>query len=86
MQVPPSTSLLHALSRNAESSAPAATSRAEAARAAARAAFQNVKTPAQSTQLAPAMQQQTAIAPAAPANPSQPGRILPRGSVVNIVV
>jgi hypothetical protein len=86
MQVPPSTSLLHALSRTAEPSAPAATSRAEAARAAAKAAFQNVKNPAASTQLAQAASQQTAVAPTAQASTSQPGRILPRGSVVNIVV
>jgi hypothetical protein len=86
MQVPPSTSLLHALSRAAESSAPAATSRAEAARAAAKAAFQNVKTPAVSTQIAQAAPQQNSVAPTAQALTSQPGRILPRGSVVNIVV
>jgi hypothetical protein len=81
MQVPPSTSLLHALSRVSDSSAPAAPSRAEAARAAAKAAFQNVKTPL--PQVAQAVPQQNAVAPAAT---SQPGRILPRGSVVNIVV
>jgi hypothetical protein len=84
MQVPPSTSLLHALSRVSDPSAPAAPSRAEAARAAAKAAFQNVKTP--STQVAQAVPQQNAVAPAASTAPSQPGRILPRGSVVNIVV
>jgi septal ring factor EnvC (AmiA/AmiB activator) len=86
MQVPPSTSLLHALSRVSDPSAPAAPSRAEAARAAAKAAFQNVKNPAASTQVVPAAPQQNSVAPATQASASQPGRILPRGSVVNIVV
>jgi hypothetical protein len=84
MQVPPSTSLLHALSRLPDSpatSGAAAPSRSEAARAAAKAAFQNLKTPA------PIAPHAAAAVPATqPAPNAQPGKILPRGSVVNIVV
>lgn len=86
MQVPPSTSLLHALSRLPDSpatSGAAAPSRSEAARAAAKAAFQNLKTPApiapQTAAPAPVLAVQSAPSAA-------PGKILPRGSVVNIVV
>ena len=86
MQIPPSNSLLQALS----GSAPQATSRAvrpaqsEAARAAARAVFSQLKAPTTPTT--------TVVAPPQTAVPTQtvtaasPGRSLPRGSIINILV
>jgi hypothetical protein len=84
MQIPPSASLLHALSHPArpagtEPAVPA--DKAAAARAAARAAFQAAQ-----------LQQQEPAAPVTapkavdPAPAAEQGRIRPRGSVVNIVI
>ena len=95
MQIPPSTALLHALSRVGEN-APAqarpaprtgdesarATVAPDAARAAAKAAFQALR-PAQPPAPVNVVTQPQA---AAPATQQQPARQLPRGSFLNVLV
>jgi hypothetical protein len=93
MQIPPSTALLHALSRVGDNAqrqpvpprADAATDRAvttpDSARAAAKAAFQALR-PAQ-----PAPVGAVAQPPAPSAPPAhQPAKPMPRGSVLNVLV
>jgi hypothetical protein len=94
MQIPPSTALLHALSRVGEN-APAqarpaprtgdesvrATVAPDAARAAAKAAFQALR-PAQPAPVNVVTQPQAA----ATATQQQPARQLPRGSFLNVLV
>jgi hypothetical protein len=88
MQIPPSSSLLQALSGN-QVSRPTQGVRtpqqAEAARAAARAVFAKVNG---SSGQAPAStgNQLTAAAPTQVATSASPGRSTPRGSIINILV
>ena len=99
MQIPPSTSLLQALSRHPDpASAPRLQANPDAAREAARAVFAQIKVVPKPAATAPAIQafSQTQPAPQqapayAPSNtaalPSAaPTRPVPRGSFVNILV
>ena len=105
MQVRPSNTLLHALSRVGEgasvrqptaaeqasqSTATPVTARgvpSDAARAAARAAFQALKAPAPGTAAqTQAVVQPQPTAPAAQTMQATPAKILPRGSFLNILV
>ena len=82
MPISPSASLIHALSfptRPAGTEPNAAVNKADAARAAARAAFQAAQ------QNKPAAET-TAPKPVEPAPASEPGKLRPRGSIVNITV
>lgn len=90
MQIPPSTSLLHALSRpDAAASSPVArkVNGNEAARAAARAVFAQINNvpavPARAAQAAPVPATQGA-SPVLPSTP--PTKPMPRGSLLNILV
>ncbi len=91
MQIPPSTAVLHALSRSADpATAPRPNSgNADAARAAARAVFAQIRGPAavagQGFQLPQAASGGHQPAPAQlPATP--PTKPMPRGSFLNILV
>ncbi len=93
MQIPPSSSLLSALSRSADpATAPRPSSaNADAARAAARAVFAQLKAPvaapAPQGGFAPALAAASAPQNFSPAIPAtQPDRPLPRGSLLNILV
>jgi hypothetical protein len=93
MQIPPSTALLHALSRVGDNAtrqpapprADVATDRAvatpESARAAAKAAFQALR-PAQPVPVGAAAQPPVPSAAA----PHQPAKLMPRGSILNVLV
>jgi hypothetical protein len=89
MQIPPTTSLFHALSSSAANPStaprrPPAPAQAQAAREAARAVFAQLKTPAAGTPGTPAASTPTTPSPAVPT--TQPRRNLPRGSIINILV
>lgn len=102
MQIPPSTSLLHALSRSTDPVSTQVARKAtgnEAARAAARAVFAQIaQTPAVSAPRAPSQAvagqgighgpaQMPAVQNTAPVLPeTPPTKPMPRGSIVNILV
>jgi hypothetical protein len=90
MQIPPSTSLLHALSRPVDTATAPAHRKApgnEAARAAARAVFAQINaTPAVSGQAGGVPPAPAAAKPATALPAVAPTKPLARGSIVNILV
>jgi hypothetical protein len=88
MQIPPSNSLLQALSSTSASPAarPVRPQSTEAAREAARAVFAQLKTPVAAAP-GPAPLRAPTVQTSAPTTPTtQPRRPMPRGSIVNILV
>lgn len=90
MQIPPSTSLLHALSRPVDTATTPAARKApgnEAARAAARAVFAQINaTPSVGGQAGDVMPAPAATKPSTVLPASAPTKPMPRGSILNILV